>query len=234
MNPYFGIVMKKSCVVIISLLLFMSLFVGCSPETVQNEDGGEEPYNTRGEIPSTVEIQVLDNYDKVWMGNESFTYAEIRVDEKGEEYVALITSEQGKKAFRDALSATLGGPLSFIVNDRFILSMSFADSGDVSAFRILNQQRYDAVYMLNLITDAPDKMKGVKKPQSIVSETEVQQIVCRACGVAPEALLNYTCTLQFDENWMGWKYYTECNIAGKIYQYEINAVSGKIVDYFID
>lgn len=216
--------MKKYTLLLFIMLFSSFILSSCNKITDSN--------NVKtASISKNVKIELTDDNGEVWLDNSCFEKIEVKTGEDGIDYIEFVTTQEGKTKLLDATAENLGKPLTLTANNKLLFSPTVMTPIENGIFYMPNYKTYDANYIFNLLIDAPDKMQGVKPPQYIISVDEVKVISFDKADVTPEEVTKFEYELEFDEEWMGWKYDIDFSVENIKYECEINAVSGTVIKF---
>lgn len=212
--------MKKIfCLVLcICLLVFIA---GCGK--------GEKGVIKTGAISQEVQVTIIDDDNITWLSNPDFEKINVKADKDGVYYLEFITTKEGKKALRETTEAKNGETLTFLANETLLFTVTVEKTIKNGVLAYIGNA-IDPVYAFNLLTNVPDRTEGLTKPKNVIDLKKAKSIAFEKAGVQENQVTDLECDLDFDEDWRGWEYEISFEVGEKEYEFEINALTGAIIN----
>jgi uncharacterized membrane protein YkoI len=215
------VIYLKRIICLILVLCTLTCFGGCK---------NDKSIVKSGKIPETVKVSVIDNDNKNWLDNSHFEKVNLKIGKDDAYYLELITNDSGKALLKEASEENLGKDLSLIIDEVFLLSVSVPKPIKNGVFKC-ESKNIDQIYSYNLLTDAPVKTEGLIPPKHLITEEKAKNVALGRLAVSEDSVTNLKISLEFDENWRGWKYRITFSDGAIKYECEVNATFGNIIKF---
>ena len=183
-----------------------------------------------GKIPNNTDFHMIDDNLNYWLDASHVEKVNVMFDEEYGYYLEFELTEDGKSKLFDATSANLDRFISFGVGTTLMATHKVSEPIENGVLTFINTQ-YDALYLFNLLTGAPDKTEGLIPPHNRISAEQAQNIVYEKAGVTADNVIEIETNLEFNESWGLWQYSIYFETNDNSYLCEVSAILGSIMKF---